>query len=63
MSLKDVTVKRFGTKGDFLIKVKNNKSSRENFIQKINNHETLKYLVVLNADLSLHEESFLSCLA
>ena len=39
MNLEDITVKRFGTEGDFLIKVKNNKTTNENFIQNIN--ETL----------------------
>ena len=37
MNLQDITVKRFGTKGDYLIKIKNNKSSDENFIKNINN--------------------------
>jgi len=36
MNLQDITVKRFGTKGDYLIKIKNNKSSDENFIKNIN---------------------------
>ena len=36
MNLEDITVKRFGTKGDFLIKIKSNKSSNENFIKNIN---------------------------
>ena len=39
MNLQDITVKRFGTQGDFLIKIKSNQSSNENFIQSIN--ETL----------------------
>ena len=39
MNLQDITVKRFGTKGDFLIKIKNNESTNQNFIQNIN--ETL----------------------
>ena len=39
MNLEDITVKRFGTEGDFLIKVKNNKTTNENFVQNIN--ETL----------------------
>ena len=39
MNLQDITVKRFGTQGDFLIKIKNNQSTNENFIQSIN--ETL----------------------
>ena len=36
MNLQDITVKRFGTKGDYLIKIKSNKSSDENFIKNIN---------------------------
>ena len=39
MNLQDITVKRFGTRGDFLIKIKNNESTNQNFIQNIN--ETL----------------------
>ena len=36
MNLEDITVKRFGTKGDFLIKIKSNESNDENFIKNIN---------------------------
>mgnify|MGYP001221819989 CR=1 FL=1 len=36
MNLEDITVKRFGVEGDFLIRIKNNKDSNENFIQNIN---------------------------
>ena len=36
MNLQDITVKRFGTKGDFLIKIKTNESSDKNFIKNIN---------------------------
>ena len=35
MNLQDITVKRFGTRGDFLIKIKDNQSTNQNFIQNI----------------------------
>ena len=58
MNLEDITVKKFGTEGDFLIKIKSNKSSDENFIKNIN--ATLEkdlHLIVAN-DITASESGF-----
>ena len=37
MNLGDVTVKRFGTDNDYLVKIESTKKNDENFVEKINN--------------------------